>query len=54
MQTKIPLKGGDEQDAFTGWRRLLRWRPGERKKIKQGYNKRLRKALKAKDDRVPE
>ena len=24
----------DEQSAFTGWRRVLHWRPGERKAIK--------------------
>ena len=37
------LKGGDEYDAFTKWRRCLHWRSGEIKKIKRGYHKRVRK-----------
>jgi hypothetical protein len=43
MKIRIPLRGGDEQDAFSGWRRLLRWRPGDRKRLKKQYAKRLRK-----------
>jgi hypothetical protein len=39
----IPMKGGDEYDALTRWKRFLRWRPGERKAIKRGYNKRARR-----------
>tara|TARA_B100000902_G_scaffold261048_1_gene247322 strand:+ start:215 stop:370 length:156 start_codon:yes stop_codon:yes gene_type:complete len=35
---------GDEFDALSKKaKNLLHWRPGERKKIKRGYNKRLRK-----------
>jgi len=37
------LKSGDEQDALTGWRKVLSWRAGQRKKIKRRYNKRIRK-----------
>lgn len=25
----------DEYDAFTGWRRVMHWRPGQRKTIKK-------------------
>lgn len=52
MKIRIPLRGGDEQDAFTGYRRLLNWRPGDRKKLKKQYAKRLRKWLQreAKDE----
>ena len=32
----IQVVGGDEHDAFTGWRRVLSFRPGERKRIKRG------------------
>ena len=34
----------DEWDAFTGWRRLLHWRPGELKQIKQDGHRRDRRA----------
>jgi hypothetical protein len=43
----IPLRGGDEYDALTGWRKWLKWRPGERAAIKRGYRRRERKAIKA-------
>jgi hypothetical protein len=34
---------GDEHDAFTRFRRLLAWRPGERRAAKQAHNQRERK-----------
>ena len=40
------MKTGDEYDAFTGWKRYLHWRPGERKRIKRGYNRRARRLAK--------
>ena len=43
MPLRIPLKGGDEHDAFTRWRQLAHWQQGELKRIKRGYNKRFRK-----------
>ena len=43
---RIPLISGSEYDALTGWRRLISFRPGERKAIKRKYNKRLRQWLK--------
>lgn len=43
MGTRTRLRGGDEYDAFSGWRRLLRWRAGQRRAIKQAHNQRLRK-----------
>jgi hypothetical protein len=41
---KIPLKGGDEQDALTKARKWYKYldRPGVVKKIKRQYNKRFR------------
>lgn len=43
---RIPLKGGDEFDALTGWRHMLKVfnRAGLAKKSKRTYNKRFRKA----------
>ena len=46
MRGSIPLKGGDEYDALTRWRRLLRWRPGERKAVKRQYQRRERREAK--------
>jgi hypothetical protein len=43
MGRKQILKSGDEQDAVTGWRRALRWKPGERKRIKRRLNRRFRR-----------
>ena len=37
---------GDEQDAFTGWRKYMHWKPGEVKRIKRRANKRDRQAAK--------
>ena len=42
------LKSGEEWDALTGWRRYYHWHPGQRKRIKRGYNKRMRKAARQK------
>ena len=40
---RIQLKGGDEYDVHTGWRKFIR--PGHRmiKSAKRSYNKRFRK-----------
>ncbi len=43
MGHREPLKSGDEYDAFTRWRRVLHWRPGERTSIKQHFWKRQRR-----------
>ena len=51
---RIPEKGGDEHDAFSGWRKWLCYlkRPGVTKSIKAKYNRRFRRASKnlAKDE----
>lgn len=39
----VPLKCGDEQDALTGWRKLIRFGPGIRKAAKRSYNRRVRR-----------
>ena len=43
MGKRIPMKGGDEYDAFSKSRKFLRWKSGQLKKIKRAYNKRFRK-----------
>lgn len=43
---RIPLKGGAEYDALTKARKYHNWPKGWLRKIKRGYNKRLRKAAK--------
>ena len=40
---RIKLKGGDEQDVLTRWRKFISLKSQEAKKIKRGYNKRFRK-----------
>ena len=45
MIVRIKLKGGDEYDALTKAKKFYHWKPGDRKKIKRGYNKRLRKCV---------
>ena len=39
---RIKLKGGDEQDVLTRWRKFISLKSHEAKKIKRGYNKRFR------------
>lgn len=39
----VPLRGPDEQDALTGWRKVTRFRPGERKSAKSAFNRRVRR-----------
>ncbi len=41
------MKGGDEYDGLSPWKRYHNWAPGVRKLIKRGYNKRMRKVAKA-------
>jgi hypothetical protein len=38
----IPMTSGDEFDALTRWRHFLHWKPGARKAINRGYNRRQR------------
>lgn len=39
----VPIGGGREPDALTGWRRFTRFRPGERHAAKNSYNRRVRR-----------
>lgn len=41
--TRPVANDGVEQDAFTGWRRVTRWRPGDLRRIKRRANKRDRR-----------
>ena len=43
MRGEIPMKGGDEYDAFTGWRRAFNWAPGRLRALKRAYRKRARR-----------
>lgn len=43
---KRRMVGGAEYDAFTGWRRFIRFRPGERALIKRKANRRERRTFK--------
>jgi len=41
---RIPARGGHENDAFTGWRKVLCYmgRPGAPRSAKRSYSRRLR------------
>lgn len=45
---RIPMKGGAEMDVFSRWRKIMCYtsRPGVCKRVKRGYNKRVRRAAK--------
>jgi len=45
---QIPLSGGLEQDALTGWRKVLCYmsKPGIVRYVKRKYNKRVRRYIK--------
>lgn len=43
MERREPMKSGDEYDALTRWRKFLRWRAGERAKIKRLFRRRERR-----------
>ena len=42
---RIPLRGGAEQDVFSGWRKVLCYtlRSGVCRDVKRQYNRRLRR-----------
>lgn len=42
-QTGVPLRGGDEYDALTRFRKYIHFRPGERKAAKTTFNRRARR-----------
>lgn len=41
--TPRPVTGWDEQDAFTGWRKVLFWQRGELAKTKRRYHHKERR-----------
>jgi len=45
-----PLNTGDEYDALTKFKKFIKFRAGERKKIKQKYNRKERQWLKRTDE----
>lgn len=42
MGHREKLKSAIEYDALTNWRKVLKWRPGQRKAAKRTFNKRFR------------
>lgn len=42
MGHREKMRGGDEYDALTPWKKYIGWRPGARKRIKRRFNKRAR------------
>ena len=46
MGHRNKMLGGDEYDAFTGWRKVLNRPYGGWKKTKQRFNKRVRREVK--------
>lgn len=44
---KIPFKGAEEFDAFTGWRYVMGWGSHTLQAIKRGYNRRVRRVVRA-------
>ena len=47
---RMPMRTGDEYDALTKVKRFLKWKRGERKRIKKQYNKKERQWLKGLDE----
>jgi len=43
MGHRTKFKSMEELDAFTGWRRVSKWRAGQVKAIKRKFNKRVRR-----------
>ncbi len=39
----VSLRRADEHDALTGWRKVIRFRPGERKAARTACNRRVRR-----------
>ena len=46
MKPEIPTINGDECDALSRWKNKHSWKAGDRRKIKQKYNRRVRKQIK--------
>lgn len=47
---RIRLKGGEEQDMLTGWRKVMNSDRGRSKAAKRSYNRRQRRTLKPTED----
>tara|TARA_R110000823_G_C15629625_1_gene468542 strand:+ start:342 stop:515 length:174 start_codon:yes stop_codon:yes gene_type:complete len=46
---RVPLKGGEEHDMLTRWRRFVKHTAGKAKAAKRSYNKRLRKTARSEE-----
>ena len=49
---RAPLIVGDEQDALTGWRKWFHWKPGQLRRIKNQYRRRIRRKAKQDDQQL--
>lgn len=47
MGHREPLRGGDERDALTKWRNILRKRAGRFTRIEKRVSRRVRRAVRA-------
>jgi hypothetical protein len=43
VNIKRVIQGFEEEDAFTGWRRMLFWQRGELARVKRRYHKKERR-----------
>ncbi len=43
MEQRLPMATAAEIDAFTKWRRVVRWTPGALRAVKKGYRRRARR-----------
>jgi len=50
-EARIPMISGDEYDGLTGWKKYCFWKSGQRKHIKNGYRRRLRRKARRDDNR---
>jgi hypothetical protein len=44
MGHREPMIDGDEMDALTRWKKYIHFKPGERKRIKRKFNRRVRQS----------
>ena len=51
-EQRIKMISGDEQDALTSWKNVCFWQPGQRKRIKRRYRKRVRRIEREKLNRL--
>jgi len=43
MNKEVPMVSGDEYDAFTDWRKVMTFKAGDRRRVKNAYRRRCRR-----------